>query len=155
MEQKNIEKIYMTWEHFDSDIEKFTEVIKQHNFDKNSIILTLKRGAFTTSCKLSNILNLPISVVAYQTRDGKHIMPQFLEREMITHDTKIIIPDDIYDTGKTIETIVEYLTIVFAVPLENILGLFHYSSEEISKTKLKHSYFSRKNEGSWVVLPWE
>ncbi len=155
MEQENIKKIYMTWDDFDADIEEFSKVIKQYNFDSNSIILTLKRGAFTTSCKLSNVLDIPISVVAYQTRDGNHIMPQFLEREMITSETKIIIPDDIYDTGKTIETIIEYLMVVFNVPSENILGLFHYASNEITKTKLKQYYYSRKNEGSWVVLPWE
>lgn len=130
-------KLFTSWVDFENDIDLFKKFIKEHKFDENSIILALKRGGFTTSCTLSNRLNIPLSVVSYQTRDGNNALPKFLESEMITSDMKIIIPDDIYDSGKTIETIVEYLTSVYRIPIENIMGLFHYYSDNISKTKLK------------------
>jgi len=151
----NIKKINTTWSEFDSDIAIFSNFIKQFNFDKNSVILSIKRGGFTTSSTLSNKLSIPLSVVSYQTRDGAQTLPKFLESEMLTFDKKIIIPDDIYDSGKTIETIVEYLTIVYQIPIENIMGLFHYNSDEIQNTKLKCYHSCHKSNGNWIEYPWE
>ena len=75
----DVEKIYMTWEQFDKDINNFTGWLKTNNFTDNAVILALKRGGFPTSTTLSNKTGTPISTVAFQTRDGDDTIPNFLE----------------------------------------------------------------------------
>lgn len=148
-------KVFMTWEQFDTDIDEFISVINSLEFNKNVVILAVKRGGFITAATLSNRLGFPISTVAFQTRDGDDIKPEFLEPEMINTDTKIIIPDDIYDSGLTVESIIEMLVNTFAIKRENIFGLFHYGSDKIYNTTLVNYLSIRNNNGNWCVFPWE
>lgn len=149
------EKVYMSWEQFDSDINEFISIVNNRGFDENSVILALKRGGFPTACALSNKMGIPISTVAFQTRDGDDLEPRFLEPELINKDTKIILPDDIYDTGLTVEKTVEVLEEKFSIDPNNILGLFHYSSVRLEQTSLIHYESMRSNDGRWVNFVWE
>jgi len=145
----------MTWDEFDDDIADFTEYLKKLKFDKDSVILGLKRGGLPSAVALSNKLSIPISIVSFQTRDGDDTEPKFLEPEMIKNAEKIIIIDDIYDTGLTIEKIVNELDTQFDKSIENIAGLFHYGSLKLQESKLKYYRCIDTNGGFWVVFPWE
>jgi len=149
------EKIYMNWKMFDEDIEDFIGYLTTHKFKENAVVIALKRGGFATSVALSNKLNIPVSVVSFQTRDNDDTEPQFLEPELIKSATKIIIPDDIYDTGLTVETLIEKLVSDFNVDINNIVGLFHYKTDKIQETALQSYRCIRPNDGKWVVMPWE
>ena len=148
-------KIYMSWENFDSDVREFIDFITQNNFIHNSVILALKRGGFASAIALSNKTGIPISTVTYQTRDGNDSAPNFLEPELIKNAKKIIIPDDIYDTGLTVENTVSSLINNFDVSIDNIVGLFHYGSDNLKSTNLKLCKSIRHNDGEWVQFPWE
>lgn len=154
-EDTNMNKIYMTWENFDSDIKEFIDFITLNDFMKDSVILALKRGGFASAIALSNKTGIPVSTVTYQTRDGNDSVPNFLEPDLIKNAKKIIIPDDIYDTGLTVENTVAELVNKFEVPIENIAGLFHYVSDNLTKTELKLVKYMRHNDGRWVRFPWE
>ena len=151
----SVEKIYMSWDKFDDDINEFIKYTKNHNFDKESVIVALKRGGFPTAAALSNKMDIPVSTIAFQTRDGEDVTPNFLEPELIKNAKKIIIPDDIYDSGLTVETLVKELQSQFCIPLENMAGLFHYGSDKMSETSLKFYRVLDSNEGKWVVFPFE
>lgn len=149
------DKIYMTWSKFDLDIKDFIQFLKESDFLNESVILALKRGGFPTAAALSNKLDIPMSTVAFQTRDGKNSSPVFLEPDLIVKHSKFIIPDDIYDTGLTVETIISKLVEDYDIAIENMIGLFHYSSKNILKSTLKNYKSLDFNNGSWVVFPWE
>ena len=145
----------MSWEKFDKDIAEFVKFINENDFAKDSVILAVKRGGFASSTALSNKLGIEVSTVTYQLRDGQDKYPKFLEPDLIDSAKKIIIPDDIYDTGKTIEDIVSSLVNVYGFSLDNIAGLFHYGSENLKNTKLKLYKVIEPNNGLWCVFPWE
>lgn len=151
------EKTYMTWDKFDNDVTEFISYLQSHNFDKdiNTVILGLKRGGLPTAVALSNKLNIPISSVSFQTRDGNDLVPNFLESDMFNSASKIIIPDDIYDSGLTIETVVKHLMYDYGIPKENIVGLFHYNSDKLHDSELQFYRCMGSNEGKWIVFPWE
>lgn len=151
----DVEKTYMSWEKFDKDIEEFITYVNHYNFNENAVIIALKRGGFPTAAALSNKMDIPVSVVSFQTRDGNDVKPNFLEPELIKNATKIIIPDDIYDTGLTVETLVKELQSQFDIPIENMAGLFHYGSDKLPSTSLKFYRVLDSNEGKWVVFPFE
>jgi len=147
-------KIYLSWEGFERDIETFSNYLGDFNLKENTIILGVKRGGFTTSATLSNRLGFPVSTVKFQSRDGNDTKPIFLESEMINKDSTVIIPDDIYDTGLTINTIIKKLTEDCKIPLRNIIGLFHFHNGAI-KSELIHYKAIKNTGGLWAVLPWE
>jgi len=151
----DVEKTYMSWEKFDADIIEFISYLGKHNFKDDAVIIALKRGGFPTAAALSNKMDIPVSVVSFQTRDGDDVTPQFLEPELIKNASKIIIPDDIYDSGLTVETLIKELQSQFDIPLENMVGLFHYGSDNLPQTKLKFYRVLDSNEGKWVVFPFE
>ena len=151
----DITKVYMTWKQFDDDINDFVEFIRQYEFDSDSVILALKRGGFATAATMSNKTGIPVSTVTFQTRDGDDIKPYFLEPDLITRATKIILPDDIYDTGTTVEKTINALITDYNVPIDNIVGLFHYGSENIYSTSLNYYRVVQRNHGSWICFPWE
>lgn len=148
-------KKYMSWEKFDSDVNHFISIINEYNFNEDSVILALKRGGFATAAALSNKTGIPISTVAYQTRDGSDSSPNFLEPDLIRKASKIIIPDDIYDSGLTVENTVNALINNFDFSTDNILGLFHYGSDNLKSTSLKLYKMMESNENNWCVFPWE
>ncbi len=145
----------MSWEKFDSDIRAFIDYLKKYNFDKDSVILGLKRGGLPMAVALSNKMDIPISLVAFQTRDGNDSVPNFLEPELIRAAKKIIISDDIYDSGLTVETIIEALEKDFGISLDNIGGVFHYGSKNMTDTSLKYYRVLDSNEDKWVCFPFE
>ena len=149
------DKIYMSWKMFDEDINEFIGYLTTHEFIKNTVIIALKRGGFATSVALSNKLNIPVSVVSFQTRDNGDTEPRFLEPELINSATKIIIPDDIYDTGMTVETLIKTLIMDFNIKIENIAGLFHYKTDAILNSSMKYYRCIRDTDHKWVVMPWE
>lgn len=149
------EKIYMTWQEFDKDIEEFITYLKRFELDNNAVILGLKRGGLPAASALSNKTGIPISLVSFQTRDGSDNVPTFLEPDMIDAEKSIIIVDDIYDSGLTVETLVDELTGNFGIPVRNITGLFHFNSDKVQKSKLHYLRTIRPNHEKWVCFPWE
>lgn len=152
------EKKYLTWKQFDKDINSFIDYLNYagiHIHQENTIILGLKRGGLPSAVALSNRLDLPISLVTFQTRDGNDNEPKFLEPEMINSKSNIIIVDDIYDTGLTVECIVSKLVDEFGVSIDNVMGLFHYYTDNIKKTKLGNIKCIHENHGSWITFAWE
>lgn len=154
----NTEKKYLTWKQFDKDINAFIDYLNYAGVkikSSNTVILGLKRGGLPSAVALSNRLDLPISLLSFQTRDGNDNEPKFLEPEMINSNTNVIIIDDIYDTGLTVECIVSKLIDDFGVSVDNIIGLFHYYTDNIKKTKLGNIKCIRENYGCWCEFPWE
>ena len=82
-------------------------------------------------------------------------MPTILEPELIIKAKKIIIPDDIYDSGLTVEKTLEALEKEFGIDTKQLIGCFHYASEAIDTTNIKTYKFSRPKNGAWIVFPWE
>lgn len=152
----DVEKTYMTWQKFDEDIAEFITYLDNHGFNgENTVILGLKRGGFPTATALSNKTNIPVSTVAFQTRDGEDVKPNFLEPEMIANATRVIIPDDIYDSGLTVETVIDHLENRFAIPRSHIAGCFHYGSDKMPTTKLQYYRVIEPSNGAWICFPWE
>jgi hypoxanthine phosphoribosyltransferase len=151
----DVEKTYMSWEKFDKDIEEFITYLNNYEFNNNVVIVGLKRGGFPTAAALSNKMDIPVSVVSFQTRDGDDVKPNFLEPDLIKNASKVIIPDDIYDSGLTVETLVKELQSQFGKSLDDMAGLFHYGSDKLPSTELKFYRVLDSNEGKWIVFPWE
>jgi len=114
-------------------------------------IISVFRGSLPIGTEISNRLDLPLSIVKMQTRNGDDKIPELIYNDGIVSNQTLILVDDIYDSGLTIDKIISYLKVVF--PNNKIQSLCLYENNTIKKPN--HVITFRKTDGKWVIFPWE
>lgn len=132
------------FEEYISDIGKFSEIIEKENI---SDVVTMYRGGLVLGTHLSNVTNTNLSIIDYQTYDGSSKEP-LLVINKLTPDSKILIVDDLVDSGRTMKAVVEYL---------ESLGYFNYKVVTIFGDLDKSSTweFLKPKPDKWIRFWWE
>ena len=108
-ENKKINYIMYDSKMFDTDIQKFKNIIKEKNLQFDCIV-TMYRGGLPFGVRLSHEFNKPLVIVNYQRLDGNDKEPQIsIGLEHLLNSKNILIVDDIFDTGESIRTCVEHI----------------------------------------------
>ena len=135
---KKDDKTYYTWRDYEADISR----VKDFKFDH---VVGIYRGSLPMAVHVSNVFDVPMSIVGFQTRDGKDKEPYMIKKGQAPQ--QILIVDDIYDTGHTMKTVMGFLS--------------HYSGDRIQgfclfgKENNFNISYANEHDGSWVVFPWE
>jgi len=131
-------KTYYDWIDYRYDIQQ----VKNFEFDH---VVGIYRGSLPMAVHISNVFDVPMSIVGFQTRDGKDTEPYMIKADEAP--TQILVVDDIYDSGYTMKSVIQFLS--------------HYSTDRIQgfclfgkENKLNVSY-ANEHDGSWIVFPWE
>lgn len=143
-----VEKLFYSWRDFDKDILLINSRIHMSSWFPEYIV-GVKRGGLVPAVSFSHLYKIPMNTISYQSRDGDNMDLDDLLK--LPKDSKILLVDDICDTGKTFESIKKeikpYLNIKFC-------SLFYNIRQNITV-----DYFARKidreKDSSWVVFPWE
>ena len=88
----------------------------------------LPRGGLPIAVSLSHRLHLPL-------------LMDYYDRKIVT-DKKILVVDDIADTGHTLKDFENK---------HNIICTFHYHEQSI----IEPDYWIHKKDDDWIVYPWE
>ena len=165
-------KYYYSSNEFDNDCHLCIKEYFDSGFDA---IISPYRGGLPFGVKLSHILDLPLGVIEFQRLDGNVENPTFnlaispIRREQNNKITqfvfmkKILLVDDICDSGKTIEKIYRYLKLVnpeFEIEIITLFGSLEsrkYLEENIPNFDSKcYQYINEiPEEAKWIVFPWE
>jgi hypoxanthine phosphoribosyltransferase len=149
-----MEKIFLTWETVQSDIEKCLDQIKDKSFD---FILGLMRGGSIPATILSNKLNVPLRMFGIKsyidTKQNDEITIYQTCRDSIinakSNRKNLLIVDDLSDSGNTLKFAVDNYKYYF----DNVYTLTPYVKEG---TTFEPDFYSRRYEkDSWLVFPWE
>lgn len=149
-----MEKIFLTWETVQSDIEKCLDQIKDKSFD---FILGLMRGGSIPATILSNKLNVPLRMFGIKsyidTKQNDEITIYQTCRDSIinakSNRKNLLIVDDLSDSGNTLKFAVDNYKYYF----DNVYTLTPYVKEG---TAFEPDFYSRRYEkDSWLVFPWE
>jgi hypoxanthine phosphoribosyltransferase len=131
-------KTYYDWIDYRYDMQQ----VKNFEFDH---VVGIYRGSLPMAVHISNVFDVPMSIVGFQTRDGKDTEPYMIKAGKAP--TQILVVDDIYDSGYTMKSVIQFLS--------------HYSADRIQsfclfgkENKLNVSY-ANEHDGSWIVFPWE
>lgn len=140
-----------SWSSIDSLIHSFACKIKieQAQFDT---IIALSRGGLVPGVILSHKLNLPLVPVDYSSNRGKGDNIGQHENKLVElpKDSRVLIVDDICDSGFTLSELVEhYEYYLYDTPKTYSI----YLREESVFTPTYHSVFVKGN--NWVNFPWE
>jgi hypoxanthine phosphoribosyltransferase len=144
-----VEKLFYSWQEYDKDILLLNSRIHVSSWFPDYIV-GIKRGGLIPAVSLSHLFKIPMNIINFQLRDGDGCeLSDLLE---LPKDSRILLVDDICDTGETFRAIKEeikqnYLNIKFC-------SLFYNIRQNITV-----DYFARRidreKDTSWIVFPWE
>ncbi len=150
-----MKKTIYTSQEYKADISIIVDMIKQF---KNPHLVSLYRGALPMGVLLSNIMDLPLSIIDYQTRDTQTLEPKLIKDAGIVNSTNdtIIILDDIIDSYRTLKAAKNYMNSLF--PDSDIVGITLHKN---TKNEMMHANSEwvrslNNTNGDWVVYEqWE
>lgn len=164
---KEENKLHYEWSDYQEDI-KSIDWLKFHH------VIGIYRGSLPIATHISNTKNVPMSIIGFQTRDNNDKKPYWihnaiLDKDFTQEEKTILIVDDIYDTGNTINKVKEFIESSSPTDSNTILG--GNSLQEWNKYPpriLTYCLFGKDapegtdlvytnvhEEGDWVVFPWE
>ena len=142
------DKLYYSWYDYSTDMKKIPVSTGWPEKPFNHVV-GIYRGSLGMATHISNVFEVPMSIVGFQTRDGKDKEPHMIYRKggLKRGTTNILVVDDIYDSGYTMDRVMNFLS---HPSIDQIQGFCLFGKEN----KLNVSY-ANKHDGTWIVFPWE
>ena len=137
-------KAYYTWEQVEGMTQDILRQIRDEKFDA---VVGLTRGGLTPAVLVSQYLDIPMHTLKVSLRD--HAEQESLKVLDKLSGQRVLVIDDINDTGATINYIKEHWigNLTYAVLINNEASDadVDYSSININKME----------DDVWIVFPWE
>ena len=145
--------LYYEWSDYAKDMKATNWISCDH-------VVGIYRGSVGMASHISNVRNVPMSIVGFQTRDGSDNEPYWIHNATETDKLKpyaegatILVVDDIYDTGHTMNQVMDFVKKSRTKPstMPNVIGYCLFG--RMGKTE--PIIYSQEHDGSWIVFPWE
>jgi len=118
---------WISWDEYHRKIEKLALLIYESGWEFDQI-LCLARGGLRPGDVLSRIFNVPLAILAtssYRDEDGKQQGTLDIARNVTVTDGtggtlggRVLVVDDLADTGVTLQKVVEHLSVHFPAVTE-------------------------------------
>jgi len=133
---------------FDTDMVELADTIKssQMVYDK---ILAVARGGITPAFRLGYHLNIPVEIVSYSLKDETRFANLQDVMSTLSQQNRILIVDDISDSGKTLQEIATAMESKFTFDTATILFKPHTSAF------IPTYYATTHNTDEWIRFFWE
>ncbi len=141
-----MDNVKYTFEQYKEDLNRIAPLME--NIDH---IIAIYRGSLPMGVHLSNIYDIPLSIIDYQSRDGNSSEPVMIKNNFDGEGlySNVLIIDDILDSGLTMEKVTKFLDRGWAVkPKLNYLTI--YGKENIYDVDYLHEH-----TGEWIEFWWE
>ncbi|WP_297417818.1 phosphoribosyltransferase [Thermococcus sp.] len=146
-----MDKVYLTWWQVDRAMFALANEMKKH-FTPD-LIVGIARGGLIPAVRLSHILG-DIEVKVIDVKFYKDINER-MEKPVITiplhgslNDKKVVIVDDVSDTGKTLEVVIDEVKKAGASEVKVVcLSMKPW-------TKVVPDFYVFRTD-KWIVFPWE
>tara|TARA_A100001388_G_C28737642_1_gene485039 strand:+ start:336 stop:800 length:465 start_codon:yes stop_codon:yes gene_type:complete len=150
-----MDKLYYSYDEMISDCRVIVRDMAHDNF-KPDVIIGPGRGAYPFGVMLSHYFEVPFEAFRWQTRDGKIEDSETLQHILSKYkDKKILIVDDINDTGTTLIGINEVVNgLDFFNQAISYATLFDKESSKFSKVDYTANIVL-PNQERWIVFPYE
>ena len=150
-----MDKLYYSYDEMISDCRVIVRAMAHDNF-KPDVIVGPGRGAYPFGVMLSHYFEVPFEAFRWQTRDGKIEDSETLQHILSKYkDKKILIVDDINDTGTTLIGINEVVNgLDYFNQSISYATLFDKESSKFSKVDYTANVVLPDQE-RWIVFPYE
>jgi uncharacterized protein len=148
----------LSWTDVESLCESVAAQIIASKYDPDIVIGLLWGGAIPTRI-IMDMANINREKVIYietkyynGTKRKKEVEVMFDHDKLWVGDKKILVIDDIYDTGNTITALEEKLTSKVQRPKSVKIATLVYKGMQ---PKNSYSAFGIQDKLTWIVFPWE
>jgi hypoxanthine phosphoribosyltransferase len=132
----------------------FTHSFQQRGWEFD-LVVGVARGGLIPAVILSHLLDTPLLPIDYSSRDGRgddkdhsNLLPS------ISADTRILVVDDICDTGHTLREIVDHYTVQHVVCTTAVLFYKqHTATQHVIEPSI--AWQTIPPDAGWVVFPFE
>jgi hypoxanthine phosphoribosyltransferase len=152
-----MKKIKYTKKQFDNDIDTLVKKIQKSKVQYDYIV-ALSRGGLIPGVVLSHKLKLRLVPISWSTRDFQERETNCWIPEDVNKGCKILVVDDIIDSGESLETMFEdwNSSVNGNLNCENIdVACLIYNKEQGIVPKYYASKILRSKNPEWIVFWWE
>ncbi len=153
--KQDLNKTYYTYTNIRKYVKNIATQIKKSDWEPE-LIVGLTRGGLVPGVMLSHILDLPMQSLNWSTRDHVENCSDAATAEDAVNGTKILIVDDICDSGKTFRTLQKDWDSSVADDIA------WHDSVRFATIDHKHSSefptdftVNDVQDDNWIVYPWE
>jgi hypoxanthine phosphoribosyltransferase len=142
---------------FDKDIDTLVRKIKRSKVEF-SYIVALSRGGLIPGVVLSHKLGLRLVPISWSTRDHENKESNCWVPEDINSGKKVLVVDDIVDSGEALRTMFEdwNLSVCKKLDYNNIyVASLIYNKDQGIVPKFYANKISRKKVPEWFEFWWE
>lgn len=154
-----MQHLYVEWDEYHRMIEQLTLQIYESGYKFDSLVC-LARGGLRVGDVISRIYDVPLAILAASsyreaagTRQGKLDISEFITKTSGSEVTgKVLLVDDLVDSGETLTRVIEHLKQRYADITEVRTAVLWYKGV----SKFKPDYFVRYLPDSpWIHQPFE
>jgi hypoxanthine phosphoribosyltransferase len=152
-----MKKIQYTKKNFDKDIDALVRKIKRSKV-KFSYIVALSRGGLIPGVVLSHKLDLKLVPISWSTRDHEEKESNCWVPEDINNGHKVLVVDDIIDSGEALKTMFEdwQSSVCNKLDYSNVyIASLIYNKDQSIVPEFYATKISRKKTPEWFVFWWE
>lgn len=138
-----------TWRMFEKDVKSLCKRIDFSNYD---CLCGIAAGGLPLLTKLSNVVGLPYIIVKSESYEDK-VRQKGISIDagsVVVRRKRVLIIDDIADSGRTIEAVAAELKWRGAESIES-LTLFYKPQSVV----VPEWYVHEVENPQWIVFPWE
>ena len=146
------EKMIVTWD----DLERLVGELAEQVRGEYDVMLAITRGALVPAGMLAYRLgmrNIIVAAVAFYDDEGQPAeRPSFLQfpADPLLHDRRVLIVDEVWDTGSTIQAVIDRVRLAGGWPTTAVL---HYKPSH-SRVPAVPDHFVVATD-AWVVYPFK
>ena len=134
------------------DLKAIVEQIKLASYSPE-LIISINRGGCIPGIYLSHYLKVPHKVINVQLRDGDSNIDIGLQKKFLVNKKRVLIVDDINDTGKTFKEIKKKIMENYNCNIK--LCALLDNTKSIQKIDFRGKSINKSIDPLWYIFPWE
>jgi hypoxanthine phosphoribosyltransferase len=152
-----VKKEEVSWEYYFQLINRLIDIISNKAQEKFDLVVGISRGGVIPALFMSHSWNIPLDVIVTSsyTKENKQSKlkigkPSYLCFSDVTKESKILIVDELVDSGKTMKAVVNLYK---KKGFKNIRTCVLFYKEN---SKFDPDYFAASEEkDTWIKFPYE
>ena len=154
------DKLHISWERYEDEIEKLAEIVYNDGYKFNQVVCIAK-GGLRVGDVFARLFDVPLAIMSVESYHGNEIKDQqgqiifgnSLAKTTPNLGNRILLVDDLADSGQTLEKCVEWLQHFQGFFIEDIKTATLWLKEK--STYVPDYYVEYLEHNPWIVQPME